>query len=128
MQGQPESFYGTILAVAGFAVWTLFAVLPTLGGGGIAEPWYMPLYWVLGAPLLLGLAALAGANIEDGTWRLPLWAIGGHIAGMMLVHPTGPGLALLPYAVFYIGIPMYVILLLATFTGRMLARRNVGSA
>lgn len=127
MQGQPESFYGTILAVAGFAVWTLFSLLPTMSGGNIREAWDLPMYWVLGVPLLLGLHAFVGAQVEENTWRLPLWAIGGHIAGMMLVHPTGPGLALFPMAVFYVGIPMYIILLLAALSGRTLAR-GFGSA
>jgi hypothetical protein len=45
----------------------------------------------------------------------------------MLIHPTGTGLGLLPAAVVYIGIPMYVILFLATWTGRVVGRR-LGSA
>lgn len=126
MQRQLESFYGTILAVAGFAVWALFSLMPALAGYGIREGWDTALYWIFGIPLLLTLHGLAGALTDEGTWRLPLWAIGGHIAGMMLIHPTGTGLGLLPFAVVIIGIPMYVVLLLATLTGRIIAR-YVGS-
>jgi hypothetical protein len=42
---------------------------------------------------------------------------------MLLIHPTGTNVALLPFAVLYIGVPMYVVLLLATLTGRMIGRR-----
>lgn len=126
MQRQLETFYGGILACAGFGVWALFSLMPALAGYGIREGWDTSLYWIFGVPLLLTLHGLAGALTEEGAWRLPLWAIGGHIAGMMLIHPTGTGLGLLPFAVVIIGIPMYVILFLATLTGRMIAR-YVGS-
>ena len=126
MQRQLEAFYGSMLAVAGFAVWALFSLMPAFAGHGIREGWDSAPYWIFGVPLLLVLHGLAGALTEEGAWRLPLWAIGGHIAGMMLIHPTGAGLGLLPFAVVIIGIPMYVILLLATLTGRLIGR-NVGS-
>ncbi len=127
MSRQLETFYGAILAVAGFVVWALFSLLPTLAGHGVREAWDLAPYWIVGVPLLFVLHGLAGALTEEGAWRLPLWAIGGHIAGMMLIHPTGTGLALLPFAVLFIGVPMYVVLLLATLTGRMIGR-SVGSA
>ena len=123
MQRQLETFYGMILAGAGFAVWAVFSLLPVLSGHGIREAWDMTPYWILGVPLLLALHGLAGALTEEGAWRLPLWAIGGHIVGMLLIHPTGTNVALLPFAVLYIGVPMYVILLLATLTGRLIGRR-----
>ncbi len=122
MPRQLESLYGPILACAGFGVWALFSLMPVMAGGGVREGWDMMPYWIVGVPMLLALHALAGALKEDGAWRLPLWAIGGHIAGMMLIHPTGAGLGLLPMAVIFIGILMYVILLLATLTGRTIAR------
>lgn len=127
MQRQLETFYGGLLASAGFGVWALFSLMPAISGHGVREGWDTPTYWVIGIPLLLVLHGLAGALTEGGTWRLPLWTIGGHIAGMMLIHPTGTGLALLPFAVVIIGIPMYVVLLLATLTGRIIGR-HVGSA
>ncbi len=122
MQRQLETFYGGILACAGFGIWAFFSLMPVLAGYSVREGWDTAPYWLFGVPLLLILHGLAGALTEDGAWRLPLWAIGGHIAGMMLIHPTGTGLGLLPFAVVIIGIPMYVILFLATLTGRMIAR------
>jgi hypothetical protein len=126
MQRQLEVFYGGMLACAGFGIWAIFSLMPALAGQGVREAWDSAPFWILGVPLLLALHGLAGALTEDGAWRLPLWAIGGHIAGMMLIHPTGTGLGLLPFAVVIIGIPMYVILLLATLTGRIIGR-HVGS-
>jgi hypothetical protein len=84
-------------------------------------------FWIVGVPLLLMLHGLAGALTEENAWRLPFWANGGHILAMMLIHPTGAGLGLLPFAVIFIGIPMYVIFFLATMTGRMVGSR-LGSA
>jgi hypothetical protein len=127
MQRQLEMFYGPILACAGFGVWAFFSLLPVLAGHGIREGWDLAPYWIVGAPLLLALHGLVGALTEEGAWRLPFWAIGGHILSMMLFHPTGTGLGLLPFAVVLIGIPMYVVLFLATLSGRMVGRR-LGSA
>jgi hypothetical protein len=126
MQRQLETFYGGMLACAGFGIWAIFSLMPALTGQGVREAWDSAPFWILGVPLLLALHGFAGALTEEGAWRLPLWAIGGHIAGMMLIHPTGTGLGLLPFAVVIIGVPMYVILLLATLTGRMIGR-HVGS-
>jgi hypothetical protein len=127
MQRQLETVYGTILASAGFGVWALISLMPLLAGYGIREGWDIAPYWIVGVPLLLVLHGVAGALMTEGFWRLPFWTIGGHIAGMMLIHPTGMGLGLLPFAVVLIGIPMYIILFLATMTGRMVGRR-FGSA
>jgi hypothetical protein len=127
MQRQLEMLYGTILACAGFGVWALFSLMPLMAGYRLREAWDIAPYWIVGVPLLLALHGLAGAHTDEGAWRLPFWAIGGHILAMMLIHPTGTGLGLLPAAVVYIGIPMYVILFLATWTGRVVGRR-LGSA
>jgi len=127
MQRQLEAFYGMILACAGFGVWAFFSLMPVLAGHGIREGWDMAPFWLVGVPLLLMLHGLAGALTEESAWRLPFWAIGGHILAMMLIHPTGTGLGLLPFAVIFIGVPMYVIFFLATMTGRMVGRR-LGSA
>src|SRR5690606_41477866 len=65
---QLETFYGTILACAGFAVWALFSLLPAIAGYGIREGWDTPLYWVVGLPLLLVLHGIVGA-VTDGLDR-----------------------------------------------------------
>jgi hypothetical protein len=122
MQRQLETFYGTILACAGFGVWALFSLLPILEGRGIREGWDTAPYWLLGIPLLLVLHGLVGALTDSPAWRLPLWAIGGHILAMVLVSKSGASLGLLPLAIIFVGLPMYVVLSLATLTGRMIAR------
>jgi len=127
MQQQHETFYGMILAAAGFGIWALFSLMPVMAGASLREAWDMAPYWIVGVPLLLALHGLAGAHTDSGAWRLPFWAVGGHILAMMLIHPTGTGLGLLPAAVVLIGIPMYVVLFLATMTGRMIGGR-LGSA
>ena len=123
MQQQHETFYGMLLAAAGFGIWALFSLVPVMAGSSLREAWDMAPYWIFGVPMLLALHGWAGAHFDSGAWRLPFWAVGGHILAMMLIHPTGTGLGLLPAAVVLIGIPMYVVLFLATMTGRMIGGR-----
>lgn len=122
MQRQLEVFYGTILAFAGFAVWALFSLLPVLEGRGIREGWDTAPYWAIGIPVLLLLHALAGALSDTPAWRLPLWAICGHVLAMVFVNKTGADFGLLPLAVVFVGLPMFVVLYLASITGRAIAR------
>jgi hypothetical protein len=96
MQRQFEIFYGTILGCAGFGVWAVFSLLPVLAGYGIREGWDIAPYWLIGVPLLLVLHGIAGALTEEGAWRLPFWAIGGHIAGMMSSTRRGRASACCP--------------------------------
>ncbi len=122
MQRQLETFYSTILACAGFAVWTLFSLLPAIAGYGIREGWDTPLYWVVGLPLLLVLHGIVGAVTDGLAWRFPLWTIGGHTLAMVLIGKSGADLGMLPIALVMVGLPMYALLYITTLTGRIIAR------
>jgi hypothetical protein len=121
--------FGTIgpaLALAGFAVWTLFSLLPALTDTNapfrIREAWDTAPFLQVGIPLMLAAQAAAGAISSESLFRQPLWMLGGLFAGLLLVHTSGNSFGLLPLTVILIGVPSYVGLLAAAAIGRGLAR------
>jgi hypothetical protein len=114
---------GLLLATSGFAVWAVFSALPLfMGGRGIREAWDTQLYWVIGVPLLLLAVTAAGYVTREAPWKLALWPIAGHFAGMLLVSPAGTDLGLLPVALIFIGLPAFAAFIGLAYFGRMLAR------
>lgn len=121
----PSWLCGIVLALTGFAVWTVFSLWPWLTHSGepfrIREAWDTGLFWRVGVPVMLlaqvGGGALAGGKI---VWQ-PLWMVGGLFAGVVLVHPPGGDLGLLPLALILIGAPSYIALLAAAAIGRALS-------
>lgn len=125
----PSWLPGLLLAVVGFAVWTLFSLWPWLTNSHapfrIREAWDMPLFWQIGVPLML-LAQLGGGLLSDGrlSWQ-PLGMLGGFLAGIVLVRPAGGDFGMLPVAILLIGLPAYAGLLAATAVGRAF-RQHLG--
>ena len=82
-----------LLALLGFAVWTLFSLWPWLMNSDaplrIREAWDIPLFWQVGVPVML-LAQLDGGMQSDGriSWK-PLGMLGGLLAGIVLLRPSG---------------------------------------
>jgi len=64
-------------------------------------------YWSVGVPVLLAVQVVLAALSAERPSRLPLWLLAGHFAAMLLVHPAGTSLALLPIAIVFIGLPAY---------------------
>jgi hypothetical protein len=112
---------GVPLALSGFALWVAFALWPAQPGAPllVREAWDAPRFWTLGVPLLLLVQAIA-AGAHDGVaiGRLPLWALGGLFAGVVLLRPAGSDLGLLPLALILIGAPLYGALWVAGVVGR----------
>jgi hypothetical protein len=102
---------GPVLALVGFAVWTLFSLLPALthptAPFWIREAWDTAAFLHLGIPLMLLMQVAAGAIGGESNFRQPLWMLGGFFAGLLLVHPSGNDFGLLPLAVILIGAPSY---------------------
>jgi hypothetical protein len=116
-----QSPAGIALAVAGFALWAVFALLPALAEGGrVREAWDTELYWIAGVPLMLLALIAAGWRSQDAPWKLALWPIAGHALGMVLIQKAGTDLGLLPIAILFIGIPAF-----AVFTGAAAIGRGV---
>ena len=106
-----------LLFLAGFGLWTVFAMLAA-GPHGVHEGWDQPGYWTFGAPFLL-LAQLAATPwLRERPMLQPLWAIAGHTAAMIVVHPAGTDLSLLPLTLLFLGLPAYGALYLAGMLAR----------
>ena len=121
---RPSWLPGVMLALVGFAVWTLFSLWPWLMNPHapfrIREAWDIALFWLVGVPVML-LAQLVGGLLSLGriSWQ-PLGMLGGLFAGIMLVRPAGSDPGMLPLAVVLVGIPAYIGLLAAVAIGRMI--------
>ena len=116
-----------VAAAAGFAVW---AVLSFAGGRVdhgtyfVPEAWDTPAYFSVGVPILLAGAAVAGFLSPVRVWRWALAVVAGHVVAMVLIHPPGTGLGLLPVAIVFIGLPMTLILTIAAIAGAVVSRRG----
>ena len=123
---RPRNIAGPVLAGAGFFVWTGLSILSGLGehdGFRLAEAWDTPAYFYLGLPLMAMMVAAVGFLRPKRVWRWPLWLVGGHQAGVLLVGlGMQSGLSLIILTV------MMALLLAALFAvpaaaGSVLARR-----
>ena len=108
-----------LLFVSGFLLWAIFSLLPDFE---LREGWDRAPYWSVGVPAILAVQAGLGIAAKDAPWRQPLFVMAGHIAAMILLHPPGTGLGLLPIAILFIGLPFYGALFLAAWAGRILGR------
>ena len=126
----PSWLPGLLLALVGFAVWTVFSLWPWLMNSHapfrIREAWDTPLFWQVGVPVML-LAQLGGGMLSDGrlSWQ-PLGMLGGFLAAIVLVRPAGGDFGMLPLAMILIGLPAYAGLLVATAAGRAV-RQHLGT-
>ena len=123
----PFVFPAPALALAGFTVWTVFSLLPGLtrasGAFRIREAWDTGAFWLIGVPLLLLAQGIVAALHQEKIFRDPLYTLGGLFAAMLLIHPAGNDLGLLPLAMIFIGVPSYVVLLGVGAIGRMIGMR-----
>ena len=106
-----------LLFLAGFGLWTVCAMLAA-GPHGIHEGWDQPGYWTFGVPLLLLTQAVATPWLGERPMLQPIWAIAGHAAAMIFLHPAGTDLGLLPLTLLLLGLPAYGALYLAGMLAR----------
>jgi hypothetical protein len=103
-----------LAALVGAGLWVVLAAV-----GGYAEAWDSPLYFPVGLPLAIAIAALLGALAPKRAWRWGGWLMGGE--GAALLVTVGPG-SLLP-----LGLVLLVVLavpcMLAALAGGWLRRR-----
>jgi hypothetical protein len=110
----------TVLFTAGFALWALTSLLPI--AEGIREGWDRTVYWQVGLPLVTAVQVLVALFSTESMLRAPLWVILGHVVAMVLIHSPGTGLGLLPLAIIFMGLPIYIVLLFGAFIGRIVRR------
>jgi hypothetical protein len=121
MQGRSLPSSGLLLAIAAFAIWSLFSAMPLFSGQThIREAWDTSAYWMVGIPLLVLAVAAAGYVGEDSPWKLALWTLAGHFLAMLVVSKPGTDLGLLPLALALIGLPAFGALMLVAYFGRWL--------
>jgi hypothetical protein len=108
---------------AGFLVWAGFSL-----AGGIHEAWDSAGWWVIGLPLLGLVAGLCGYLAPERVWRWPLFIVAGQLLGMLIVHPPGTGLGLLPLALVLIGVPLLLVLTILAIIGGLIAHRGWDSS
>ena len=113
---------GPLMAAAGFALWTYFAVAPLVAGGRLREAWDIDAYWTIGLPLLLVAQAVAGFFSQASPWRLALWCAAGHFLAALIIVPPGTSFSMLPFALVFIGLPMFAALTFAACIGRWMGR------
>jgi hypothetical protein len=108
-----------VLFVAGFLLWAVASTFPMLDH--VREGWDGSAYWQIGVPLVL-TTQLAAAIFsgEQPAWA-PLWVLSGHALAMVLIHPPGTDLGLLPFTIVFIAVPAYGALFIAAAIGRKLA-------
>ncbi len=111
-----------LLFACGFALWAFFALQPWEDGAPIREGWDVASYWSIGVPVLAVAQIVLAALSQESPARQPLWVLAGHLTAMLLLHPPGTDLGLLPLSLVFIYLPGYVALLLAALIGRGLAR------
>ena len=109
-----------VLFSAGFALWALTSALPLTEA--VAEGWDRPAYWQIGVPLIFAVQAAVAVVSKERTTLAPLWVLLGHVVAMLFIARAGSGLGLLPLAVVFVGVPLYLMLLVAAFIGGMLRR------
>jgi hypothetical protein len=110
----------TLLFVTGFALWALTSALPFTGV--IREGWDRPVYWQVALPLVVAVQVITAVFSHERITIAPLWVLLGHAVAMLFIGPSGAGLGLLPLSIIFVGVPLYLILLLAAYVGRMVRR------
>jgi len=113
---------GPLMAAAGFALWTTFAVAPLVAGGRLREAWDIDAYWTIGLPVLLAAQAAGGFFSQASPWRLALWCAAGDFLAALIIVPPGTSFSMLPFALMFIGLPMFAALTFAAFIGRWIRR------
>jgi hypothetical protein len=117
---------GVLLAATGLVVWTGLSVIGGIGaadGFRVREAWDTSLYFYLGVPVMAVSVAVAAFLRPTRSWRWPLWLVGGHQVGVLVVGlGMQSGLSLIILTI------IFAILLSAVFAvpavlGSMAARR-----
>lgn len=117
---------GFLLAATGLTVWTGLSVWAGTGQEGgfrLREAWDTAAYLYFGLPLMAVAVGLAAFHKPRRTWRWPLWLVGGHQAGVMLVGvgmQSGLSLLILTLA---LAILLAVLFAVPALVGGLVARR-----
>ena len=80
---------GILLAATGLIAWTSLSIWGGLAtddiGFRLREAWDTSAYFYVGLPIMALAVAIAAFLKPERVWRWPLWLVGGHQLGVMLV-------------------------------------------
>ena len=117
---------GLSLGFLGLAVWiclSIFAGLMLEDEFRLHEAWDAAAYFYVGVPIMALSVGLAGFHHPERAWRWPLWLVGGHQAGMLLLGlgmQSGVSLIILALA---LGTILGVLFTVPALLGAAAARR-----
>jgi len=120
---------GPLLCLVGFIVWTVLSVLGGMEAEGfrLREAWDIPAYFYLGLPIMALAVAVAAFLVPKRVWRWPLWLVGGHQVGVVLVGigmQSGPSLILLSAILAMLLVVLFTIpALVGYFINRLVTER-----
>jgi hypothetical protein len=84
-----EAGIGIVLAATGLITWIGLSVWGGLAasdmGFRLREAWDISAYFYVGLPIMAAAVAIAAFVSPERVWRWPLWLVGGHQLGVMLV-------------------------------------------
>ena len=109
---------GPALACIGLSVWTGLSAM-----SGVQEAWEMPVYFYVGLPIMMAAVSVASFYMPRRIWRWPLWLVGGHQAGVLVVGlgmQSGLSLVIL---LMVLAIMLASLLSVPALIGCMVARR-----
>lgn len=106
-----------VLFTAGFLLWALTSGLPLTEP--IREGWDRLAYQQIGLPLVFAVQVAVAILSTEKMLRSPLWVMLGHVVAMLIIYPSGMDLGLLPLVVLLVGLPLYGMLVMAAFIGRV---------
>jgi hypothetical protein len=108
-----------VLFATGFTLWALTSVLPW--ADPVHEGWDRTVYWQAGLPVVFAVQLVVAIVSVERITRAPLWVLLGHTVAMLFIARSG-SIGLLPLSVLLVGVPLYLMLLVAAFIGRMVRR------
>jgi hypothetical protein len=111
-----------IVVVTGFVVPT---VLFFAADG--REAWDTAAYWTVGLPLFALASATAGYLAPRRVWRWPAVIAAGQTMSMILFHPAGSDLSLVPLAIAFVGLPLVLVMTVPALIAGVIARRGWAS-
>lgn len=121
-----SSATGWCLAATGLVVWTGLSFFGGMGsdtGFRLREAWDNAAYFYVGIPIMVAAVGAAAFHMPERVWRWPLWLVGGHQAGVLLVGlGMQSGLSLILLTII-LAIMLVIVFLIPALIGSMAARR-----
>ena len=105
------------LFAAGFALWAATSLLPLTDA--VHEGWDREAYWLIGLPLVFAVQVIVALASSERITLAPLFVLLGHAVAMLFIARSDAGFGLLPVSVLFVGVPLYLMLLVAALIGQM---------